>query len=343
MATSDLSEHDRHDHSGGGGEREAVHGPLPPLLHATDARGRGSGTRQRLRLDGLHHQGAGRRTRRPSPPRTGGPPRRHRCGVGLARSLPGQQTGCQVVGTDLPFDGLRRARPAPRSDGLAGRASYAVATGGRQPFRPASFDAVVHTDVLCCLSPKLAVLRACRQLLRPGGRLAFTTIHASPDLDPIRRRRAHRAGPPHRRRDGRTRNSSPRPGSMMSSRSMSPPRTLTRSEPGTRPRITCRRASTARLRRRLHSQPSRPPSHPCRDRRRPPPPQPVHRSCAVSTSPRLPRTASGSPQRRDHRPGDGTRSCRRRFGFTFGYGGVSSGLRKRAAGRCGWRTREASG
>ncbi len=72
-----------------------------------------------------------------------------------------------------------------------------MATGSRQPFRPASFDAVVHTDVLCCLSPKLAVLRACRQLLRPGGRLAFTTIHASPDLDPIRRRRAHRAGPPH--------------------------------------------------------------------------------------------------------------------------------------------------
>jgi 2-polyprenyl-3-methyl-5-hydroxy-6-metoxy-1,4-benzoquinol methylase len=61
--------------------------------------------------------------------------------------------------------------------------------------RPGSFDAVVHTDVMCCLGPKLTVLRACRQLLRPGGRLAFTTIHLAPGLDDQQRRRAHRAGP----------------------------------------------------------------------------------------------------------------------------------------------------
>jgi cyclopropane fatty-acyl-phospholipid synthase-like methyltransferase len=121
--------------------------------------------------------------------------------IGAGSGWPGlylaTKTGCQVVGTDLPFDGLRRAQLRAVSDGLAGRASYAVATGSRQPFRPGSFDAVVHTDVLCCLSPKLAVLRACRQLLRRGGRLAFTTIYVSPDLEAIRRRRAHRAGPPH--------------------------------------------------------------------------------------------------------------------------------------------------
>jgi hypothetical protein len=54
---------------------------------------------------------------------------------------------------------------------------------------------VVHTDVMCCLSPKLSVLRACRQLLRSGGRLAFTTIHMTPGLDDRQRRRARRAGP----------------------------------------------------------------------------------------------------------------------------------------------------
>jgi cyclopropane fatty-acyl-phospholipid synthase-like methyltransferase len=121
--------------------------------------------------------------------------------IGAGSGWPGlylaTKTGCQVVGSDLPIEGLRRAQVRAAYDGLAGRASYAVATGSRQPFRPGSFDAVVHTDVLCCLSPKLAVLRACRQLLRPGGRLAFTTIYVSPDLDAIRRRRAHRAGPPH--------------------------------------------------------------------------------------------------------------------------------------------------
>lgn len=121
--------------------------------------------------------------------------------IGAGSGWPGlylaQQTGCQVVGTDLPFDGLRRAQERVAVDGLIGRASYAVATGRRQPFRPGCFDAVVHTDVLCCLSPKLAVLRACRQLLRPGGRLAFTTIYVPSELDSAQRRQGHRAGPMH--------------------------------------------------------------------------------------------------------------------------------------------------
>jgi cyclopropane fatty-acyl-phospholipid synthase-like methyltransferase len=130
---------------------------------------------------------------------------RLRCGdrladIGAGSGWPGlylaQQTGCHVTGTDLPLDGLRRARARAIEDGLAGRASYAQATGRSQPLRAGSFDAVVHTDVLCCLGPKLAVLRACHRLLRPGGRLAFTTIHVAPDLDAPRHRRAVRAGPP---------------------------------------------------------------------------------------------------------------------------------------------------
>jgi cyclopropane fatty-acyl-phospholipid synthase-like methyltransferase len=121
--------------------------------------------------------------------------------IGAGSGWPGlylaRQTGCHVVGTDLPFDGLQQARARSMADGLAGRASHAVATGRRQPFRSGSFDAVVHTDVLCCLGPKLAVLRACRRLLRPGGRLVFTTIHVAAGLDAARHRRAVRAGPPH--------------------------------------------------------------------------------------------------------------------------------------------------
>lgn len=121
--------------------------------------------------------------------------------IGSGSGWPGlylaQQTGCYVLGTDLPFDGLQRARARSVTDGLTGRASYAAATGRQQPFRAGSFDAVVHTDVLCCLGPKLAVLRACHRLLRAGGRLAFTTIHVAPDLEAAQQRRAVRAGPPH--------------------------------------------------------------------------------------------------------------------------------------------------
>jgi len=121
--------------------------------------------------------------------------------LGAGSGWPGlylaSQTGCQVVGTDLPYDGLARARARSIEDGVAERASYVVASGRHQPLRAGAFDAVVHTDVLCCLGPKLAVLRACRRLLRPGGRLAFTTIHVGPGLDAAQHRRAVRAGPPH--------------------------------------------------------------------------------------------------------------------------------------------------
>lgn len=39
------------------------------------------------------------------------------------------------------------------------------------------------------------MLRACRRLLRPGGRLAFFTIHVAPDLPRDQHRRAVAAGP----------------------------------------------------------------------------------------------------------------------------------------------------
>jgi hypothetical protein len=39
------------------------------------------------------------------------------------------------------------------------------------------------------------VLRALKRLLRPGGRIALTTIYVTPGLPPSARRRAHRSGP----------------------------------------------------------------------------------------------------------------------------------------------------
>ena len=39
------------------------------------------------------------------------------------------------------------------------------------------------------------MLRALKRLLRPGGRIAYTTIFVTPGLDPKRRRQAQRSGP----------------------------------------------------------------------------------------------------------------------------------------------------
>jgi ubiquinone/menaquinone biosynthesis C-methylase UbiE len=73
--------------------------------------------------------------------------------LGSGRGWPGlylaRCSGCRVVLTDLPLDGLRMAAARAAAEGLADRAGVAVAAASGLPFRTGSFDAVVHTDVLC--------------------------------------------------------------------------------------------------------------------------------------------------------------------------------------------------
>ena len=73
--------------------------------------------------------------------------------VGTGRGWPAlylaRQSGCRVVGTDMPVDGLAIGRRRARREGLDGRARFVAAAGAEQPFRVGSFDAVVLTDVLC--------------------------------------------------------------------------------------------------------------------------------------------------------------------------------------------------
>jgi hypothetical protein len=64
------------------------------------------------------------------------------------------------------------------------------------PLRTGTFDAAIHTDVLCCLRPKQATLRATFQALRHGGRTAFTAIFPAAGLTAADARRAIEAGPP---------------------------------------------------------------------------------------------------------------------------------------------------
>jgi len=73
--------------------------------------------------------------------------------VGAGRGWPGlylaTTTGCSAVLTDVPIEGLSVARERSRQDALDGRAWCINANARDLPFRAATFDAVVHTDVLC--------------------------------------------------------------------------------------------------------------------------------------------------------------------------------------------------
>jgi SAM-dependent methyltransferase len=120
--------------------------------------------------------------------------------IGAGSGWPGlylaTTTGCEVVQTDLPLDGLRIAAARAAADGLAERCRVAVADGAALPFETGCFDAILHSDVLCCLEPKLAVLTECRRVLRRSGKMVFTVIFIAPGLSPGDHARAVQAGPP---------------------------------------------------------------------------------------------------------------------------------------------------
>ena len=73
--------------------------------------------------------------------------------VGAGRGWPGlylaSTTGCSVVLTDVPREGLAVAAARSRADGLSSRAWCVNASALDCPFGDGRFDAVVHTDVLC--------------------------------------------------------------------------------------------------------------------------------------------------------------------------------------------------
>ena len=73
--------------------------------------------------------------------------------LGTGRGWPGlylaARTGCRVVLTDLPLEGLRVVADRATAEGLVARSSVVASAASGLPFRAGSFDAIVHTDVLC--------------------------------------------------------------------------------------------------------------------------------------------------------------------------------------------------
>jgi 2-polyprenyl-3-methyl-5-hydroxy-6-metoxy-1,4-benzoquinol methylase len=72
--------------------------------------------------------------------------------VGSGCGWPGlflaRESGCEVVVTDLPTEGLEVATRRAEAEGL--KCLGAVASSARHsPFAESSFDAIVHVDVIC--------------------------------------------------------------------------------------------------------------------------------------------------------------------------------------------------
>ena len=73
--------------------------------------------------------------------------------LGAGRGWPGlylaAATGCRVVLVDVPTEPLQAATIRAAAEGVTERAAALRAEARSLPFTSASFDAIVHTDVLC--------------------------------------------------------------------------------------------------------------------------------------------------------------------------------------------------
>jgi cyclopropane fatty-acyl-phospholipid synthase-like methyltransferase len=107
----------------------------------------------------------------------------------------GKTSGCDVVLVDLPLSGLRIAAERADKESLSGTVWTAVADAADLPFQDGSFDAISHSDLLCCLRQKHAVLDACRRAVRDHGRMVFTVVCVAPGLSAKKYCRAVANGP----------------------------------------------------------------------------------------------------------------------------------------------------
>lgn len=100
--------------------------------------------------------------------------------VGAGSGWPGLyiagRSGCDLTLLDLPMTGLRVAADRANADQITGICWFTCGDATKMPFNDHSFDAISHSDLLCCLEQKRAVLEACNRVIRSGGRMAFTVI-----------------------------------------------------------------------------------------------------------------------------------------------------------------------
>jgi cyclopropane fatty-acyl-phospholipid synthase-like methyltransferase len=103
---------------------------------------------------------------------------------------------CRLTLLDLPVNALGLACDRARAEGLLYLPGAVSASAAQLPFASSSFDALGHSDVLCCLPEKSEMLYECRRVARPGARMLFYVIAPATNLGKTDMAEAIEAGPP---------------------------------------------------------------------------------------------------------------------------------------------------
>lgn len=127
-------------------------------------------------------------------------PRTKLLDLGAGTGWPGlymaSSSGCDVTLVDLPQFGLQTALARAQKDGIAARVQAIAGDASNLDFPDGSFDAISHSDLLCCLKPKRAVLSSCRRVISSDGIMAFAVIFIAGGLSEQQYRHAVENGPP---------------------------------------------------------------------------------------------------------------------------------------------------
>jgi 2-polyprenyl-6-hydroxyphenyl methylase / 3-demethylubiquinone-9 3-methyltransferase len=101
------------------------------------------------------------------------------CGGGiLAESM--ARRGARVLGIDLSVKPLKVARLHAMETGVEQLEYREVAVEQLAAERPASFDVVTCMEMLEHVPEPASVVRACAKLVKPGGRVFFSTLNRNP-------------------------------------------------------------------------------------------------------------------------------------------------------------------
>ena len=105
-------------------------------------------------------------------------------------------TGCDVTLLDVPVNSLSYAQQRAIDEKLQQQCRAVAASAAALPFGKNIFDVISHSDVLCCLPEKLAMLKECRRVARTGARMLFYVIAPTGGLSAADLDEACRVGPP---------------------------------------------------------------------------------------------------------------------------------------------------
>ena len=101
------------------------------------------------------------------------------CGGGILAEAMARQ-GAEVLGIDLASKSLKVAQLHALESGLANVAYREVAVETLAAERPASFDVVTCMEMLEHVPDPASVVKACADLVKPGGWVFFSTLNRNP-------------------------------------------------------------------------------------------------------------------------------------------------------------------